>query len=341
MKSRWLAYELHTHTFHSDGSHSLVEMAEAAKELGLDGFANTDHNTASAQADIEEAERLTGLHIVRGIEWTTFYGHMVALGANRYVEWRDLGKGDIHKGVRRIHDAGGLAGVAHPFRVGSPLCTGCHWEYEVSDWSDIDYLEVWSYTFPSISPSNRRAMELWNRLLNEGHRITAVCGRDWHVISREKAETVAVTYLQCERVDDSARQQQLVLDAIRNGRAAVSMGPPIDLQLSGDGVSCRIGDILRRTEGHGAALDLEAAVRLDLDMRSGHWAMEKDGLTVRLMSNRGVLSEQDVVWERPEVCAAIDIDGVTWVRAELDGVMQGIRTTIAFTNPIYIGGGSR
>jgi predicted metal-dependent phosphoesterase TrpH len=44
---QWLPYELHTHTFHSDGEHSLLELAISAKELGLFGIAMTDHNTMS------------------------------------------------------------------------------------------------------------------------------------------------------------------------------------------------------------------------------------------------------------------------------------------------------
>ncbi len=175
---RWLACELHTHTLHSDGSQTLEELANGAVRLGFNAIALTDHNTMSGLVGREEIERQTGLIILPGMEWTTFYGHMVTVGLHTYADWRQAGRGGIDEGLAEVHRLGGLAGLAHPFRIGSPACTGCFWEYEVKDWNAVDYIEVWSGTLPSIQTDNRRAFELWTDKLNEGYRIAATSGRD-------------------------------------------------------------------------------------------------------------------------------------------------------------------
>lgn len=71
---RWLPFELHTHTPHSDGTHTLLEMCAKARELGLSGIALTDHNTTSGMADAASVTEETGIAIIPGLEWTTFTG---------------------------------------------------------------------------------------------------------------------------------------------------------------------------------------------------------------------------------------------------------------------------
>jgi len=136
---RWVACELHTHTVHSDGRQSLMELARGASRLGFECLVLTDHNTMSGLAEREQAEQETGLAIIPGMEWTTFYGHMVTVGLQEFADWRNARPGNLHDGVAEVHRLGGLAGLAHPFRIGSPVCTGCYWEYPIADWNDFDY----------------------------------------------------------------------------------------------------------------------------------------------------------------------------------------------------------
>src|SRR5690606_35531570 len=143
------------------------ELARGAVELGFQCIALTDHNTMAGLAEKETVERETGLPIIPGMEWTTFYGHMVTLGVKEYVDWRTVGPRDIHAGIAKVHAQGAIVGMAHPFRLGSPICTGCHWEFEIADYRDIDYIEVWSGTFPSVKPNNARAFRFWTEKLNE------------------------------------------------------------------------------------------------------------------------------------------------------------------------------
>ncbi|ANS73904.1 histidinol-phosphatase [Paenibacillus yonginensis] len=347
----WLACELHTHTFHSDGKQSLQELAAGAKSLGFDCIALTDHNTMTGLADKEEVERATGISIIPGMEWTTFFGHMVTIGLDRYVDWRPVGPGDLHAGLAKVHDQGGIAGMAHPFRPGSPMCTGCYWEFEVSDWNDIDYIEVWSTTFAPLKNNNARAYRFWTDKLNEGFRLAATSGRDWHH-QEPTDEPLSVTYLHLE--DSDAPLRDRAIRALSSGRASVTLGPRLDLQISRDGRSFGIGDIVPRFDSSrqpndqrdapvlsssGFFPDLPSRVQVraaaDFAARSGHWELPEQTFTIKLDSNTGVLFEGSLDRDKPLTTAEISPNQLTWLRAELWGIIRGVRTLIAFTNAVY------
>lgn len=323
---QWLAFELHTHTLHSDGRHTLMELAQSAAALELDGIALTDHNTTSGLYGKEEVERSTGVSVWNGLEWTTFYGHMLVLGlaAGDYADWRMLGPNDLRKGLQKVKALGALAGIAHPFRVGSPMCTGCYWEYTVDRWEDIDFIEVWSGTFPSVKTANHRAFALWTELLNKGYRLTATSGRDWHVSEPGAAEKepVAVTYIGHESP----------VEAIAKGAVVVSMGPMLALEAAGEGFVVGIGGEAPANAGSGT---VELSVRVDCERRKSVWTLPEQTLEIKLVGNRGVEASILLPAGSCKASAVIDAAGLTWLRAELCGTLNQCRTLIAFTNAIY------
>ncbi|MFC5451541.1 CehA/McbA family metallohydrolase [Paenibacillus aestuarii] len=325
---RWLACELHTHTQHSDGRHTLLELARSASDLELDCIALTDHNTTSGLLGKEAVEQETGIRIMNGLEWTTFYGHMLVLGfaAGNYADWRDFGPQDLAKGLREVRAIGALAGLAHPYRVGSPMCTGCYWEYEIADWRDIQFIEVWSGTFPSVSSSNQRAFALWTDVLNQGYRMAATCGRDWHASGSEQ-EPIAVTYT--SGTDP--------FQAIAAGAVSVSMGPLLTMEASvGEGRVYLLGQTVTVTD---VSTEVEIAVQLDPDRRKAKWTLPEQTLEVKLVGNPGIVETIQLPLGARQASVTIAVKDVTWLRAELYGVFNGCRTMIAFTNPIYFTNG--
>lgn len=64
-------YDLHTHSAHSDGTTTPAEIAEAAAEAGLDGFALTDHDTTVGWDEARIASVAAGIDFLPGIEVTT------------------------------------------------------------------------------------------------------------------------------------------------------------------------------------------------------------------------------------------------------------------------------
>lgn len=331
MVKKWYPYELHTHTHHSDGSHSLLEMSQKATRIGLHGIALTDHNTISGLQERDEAVRETGIHIVSGLEWTTFYGHMVTLGSEEYVDWRNLSPIDIEKGIKQIHDNGGVAGIAHPYVIGSPICTGCYWEYEVKDWTKIDYIEVWSEPFPAIERKNQRAFKLWTEKLNEGYQISATSGRDWHD-SRDGDDLITATYLLMDKTDDEVMTDAHVVQAIKKGKLSVTIGPLLLITGSVDGKEIEIGDTVS-LESDGKEIDL--TIQIDHSVRKEHWKIPEQDLKVVINSNQGVLGESVLSNTCNQKTVSINVNNLKWIRAELYGVVKDFNIMIAFTNPIY------
>lgn len=65
--------DLHTHTFHSDGTFSPRQLVELAAERGLDVLAVTDHDTTAGLTEaFEEGARL-GIEVVPGVEFSTVW----------------------------------------------------------------------------------------------------------------------------------------------------------------------------------------------------------------------------------------------------------------------------
>lgn len=215
---KWYPCELHCHTVHSDGDFTVEGLIASAKERGLKGICLTDHNTYSGR---EEAAKEKDLVILQGIEWTTYFGHMLVLGADRFVEWRDAVPGNIDEKMKQVHAAGGLVGIAHPFQLGTPICTGGRWDFRVQDFSLVNYMEIWSEGEPLMNTANRSARKMWHEKLSEGFRIAPSMGRDWHRAERNIRKG-ACTYLLCE---GESLTSEGMKDAIERGRTSVSAGP--------------------------------------------------------------------------------------------------------------------
>lgn len=335
MHKKWTPYELHTHTAHSDGQFTVKTLAETAASCGLSGIAITDHNTLIPQEELEDARKATGLHILEGIEWTTFYGHMTILGVNTYVDWRKLGRQDIHKGIEEVHRLGGIVSIAHPYRVGSPLCTGCYWQYEIEDWRAVDAIEVWSELKPSQVQYNTYAYNLWIDLLNRGYEVTASYGLDWHRPYGEK-DIAVVAYLALEDREHESLDAQ-VIETIQSGRVSISMGPVMDIQVTHKESerTWNMGDTVRMNGWIEDDKRLSGVITLDYNYRQDHWRLDGDTIRLVLRTNLGNLMDEEVTNGTKRLTQDINVEGVTWAIGELYGTMNGVDMQIGFTNPIF------
>jgi len=103
-----LKIDMHVHTkFSYDAFITPKELAIYSKKQGLDGVAITDHDTVSG---LREFSKIKSLLIIPGVEITTKQGHVLAININTVVE-TGLSFAET---IDQIHDAGGLAIVAHP-----------------------------------------------------------------------------------------------------------------------------------------------------------------------------------------------------------------------------------
>ena len=223
----WKCIELHTHTFHSDGDFSLQELCSIAKKFLYDAIALTDHNTMSGM-DFSSGEERLALPVIPGIEWTTYYGHMLVIGDDCMGDWRFVRPDTIDEYINGIKESGGVVGIAHPFALGGPICSGCRWDFNVRNWNNIDYIEVFNRPFPHKDYMNDAAFKWWTELLNQGHHIAASAGWDLHRLKPEKQLLIAATWL---GLPDGTISTQTVKEALASGRTIVSCGPFPDISL--------------------------------------------------------------------------------------------------------------
>ncbi len=107
--------DMHIHTkYSSDGVMEIREILKTAKERGLDAIAITDHNEVKGAI---EAKKMNIMPVMVGIEVSTKEGHVLAYGINCRID-RDL---SINETIEKIHDCGGIAVAAHPYRFWSGI----------------------------------------------------------------------------------------------------------------------------------------------------------------------------------------------------------------------------
>lgn len=328
-------FELHCHTRHSDGTQTIEELVRAAAGYEFAGVALTDHNTQAAWQEVtpELVERY--VPVVKGIEWTTFFGHMLVLGCDEYVDWRFALPDNIDDYIAQIVDVGGIAGIAHPFEIGAPICGGCHWEFNVRNWKNVSYIEIWSNEDPMTKAKNPAAIDWWTELLNEGHRLACSAGRDWHFPDgvhvdpsgkpREnvKPEILSATYL---GVRGDLPVQEAVVDALRAGRTYVTLGPVLALTAEQNGRTFTIADVME----NGAC-----TVRVDVSTAERRHVWEQFGVepqTVRIVGRAG--TREMPLADGCAVFADLPVDG--WLRAEVYGRKSGRDgQLLAVTSPVY------
>ena len=91
----WHCIELHCHTNESDGDMTPTRLVDRASERGYEAIALTDHNTISGVEQAVEYGASRGLVVVKGIEWTTFWGHIVVTGGGSKLDWRTITPNNI------------------------------------------------------------------------------------------------------------------------------------------------------------------------------------------------------------------------------------------------------
>jgi predicted metal-dependent phosphoesterase TrpH len=184
--------DLHIHsTFSRDGTSSPEQIVERCKELGLDGFAITDHNAIQGSLQAVDLAKRKGMLAIRGVEVSTVDGHVLAYGVSELVP-----KGlSIRETIDKVHAAGGVAVAPHPLRFPSGIGLDSAAE------QGFDAIEV--LNGGNSRRSNGQALKLARKL---GRSVTA--GSDSH-----KIDEIGKAYIEI----DGASSEEDVLLAIRRG----------------------------------------------------------------------------------------------------------------------------
>lgn len=303
----WFSGALHAHTVHSDGTLSAKDLARKAREEGLDFLAITDHNNTTHQLEALDA---LGLLAIVGEEVTTPGGHACVWGLGGwrdYVDFRVLpGDPALTTLVQSVRARGALFSVNHPVAD----CLDCSWTHAIP--TGVVGIEISNQTHEQ----QRAAVAIWDGLLRQGRRTTAVGSSDWHRGPRPLGSASV-------RVWARELSVAAVLEAIREGRVVVmadARTPPPELRARAGRTEAAIGDTLSLRPGQ--AYEVEVAAN----------APAYEGATVELVWNgepagkAPLRAAQPARFERTAAEAG-------YLRVH---VLAADGSPLAITNPIYV-----
>ena len=147
----------------------------------VDCFAITDHNTISGQHILRKiiAEKSLPIPCAYGMEYTTYYGHIVCPVLEQYVPWDSINRHKPELLFEACKKADAVTGVAHPFSYGDPFARGCRFDMKITDFSNVDYIEVINNPEP-LHEVNEPGILWWESLVLKGEKLSACAGMDLH-----------------------------------------------------------------------------------------------------------------------------------------------------------------
>jgi glycosyltransferase involved in cell wall biosynthesis len=160
--------DLHMHTDHSPDCATPVDtLLNAAKRVGLDAIAITDHNEVSGA--LEARERADGIQVIVAEEVKTAdQGEVIGL----FIEEKIPRGMTLQETIAEIRRQGGLVYVPHPF---DRMHSVPDYEHMLAVVSDIDAIEVFNPRV-AFSAFNEEAARFAAK-----YRIVAGAGSDSHV----------------------------------------------------------------------------------------------------------------------------------------------------------------
>jgi hypothetical protein len=232
-------YELHNHTTESDALISCEALVNRMVEDGVDCFAITDHNTISGQPIIRRllAERGLSLQCAYGMEYTTYFGHIVCPVLETYVPWDSINRHKPELLFEACKRAGGITGIAHPFAYGEPFAQGCRFEMDIHDFTNVDYIEVMNAPEPLLTV-NMPALRWWEELVLSGVRVSACAGMDMHR-RKDRFAMKFATYAEGEVGGDCVAELRA---ALSEQRVWISKGMLVDWHKEGKSIRFALYD---------------------------------------------------------------------------------------------------
>jgi len=121
--------DLHLHSVYSNSylrnlppwvASTPAEILAKAKERGLKVVAITDHDTLKGSQEAQKLAKKLALIVVPACEITSKDGHILAYGIEKEISK----KLSAWETIEKIHEQGGLAVAAHPFRARPPIFNG-------------------------------------------------------------------------------------------------------------------------------------------------------------------------------------------------------------------------
>jgi len=257
-----LACAIHLHSDYSDGTATIPELMESAREAERDVILLTDHDTLGAKDDGHEGWHGSVLLGV-GLEVTPRAGHFLAFGLSKKIKHKGIPEAEIPAAVAQ---AGGFGFVAHPWSKGARILErygrfvkrGWPHGWQDLESDEITGIELWSVTTDAsedwrgpvdairymLNPERQldgpRAEDVaaWDRICAE-RRFVAIGGLDahqhgirvrgrlWSPMKNARYFRMLSTYVSLTEAprggDHGQADLALVYDALREGRCYLAV----------------------------------------------------------------------------------------------------------------------
>src|SRR3989442_5507445 len=170
---------LHVHSVVSDGEESLDRLVETLRLAGMSFVAVSDHaevfddHRMDDYVRICEALSTKSFVVIPGLEFALHGGdiHILGYGITRRVRFTNM-----EELVDGIHDAGGIAVLAHP-PLGSINIIG-------PIRGKLDGIEVWNGRYDGTRAPRADSFQLLRRIQSVNPAAAAYCGIDLHKMAQ-------------------------------------------------------------------------------------------------------------------------------------------------------------
>ena len=212
---------LHVHSVFSDGEESLERIVQTFRDAGMHFLAVSDH------AEIFDDERMRQyvalcasvsngqFLVIPGLEFALKGGSIHILG---YGITRRVRVSNMEQLVDGIHEAGGIAVLAHPPEGSINLIGAIK--------SKLDGIEVWNVRYDGVIAPRADSFQLLRRVRKSNLKVAAYCGVDFHKMGQ--AHKPVYVEVETERLD-----RDEIISALRESRFTVC-GSNMDIPASGD-----------------------------------------------------------------------------------------------------------
>jgi hypothetical protein len=323
---KWYRGDFHIHSTASGARYTPMELVDMAIKEGCDFIALTDHNTISAVEEIRNQDRLL---ILPGMEISLDEGHWNVFGVDQRQDWMKyictgqitttlVGKScSVNQLLKSLAQKGYFNSLNHPFLE--------PWQWTVGS-VEMEYIhgiEIWNDPYWADNDlATPKAIEFWTRLLNEGYRITALGGSDFHLLPGDQSgypgekPSLPATYVLAEELSFLG-----IMDGIRQCRVYLTSGANCSMTGMVNGRIYEIGEDVGLIRG-----DFEIHLRV---------ADCEQATEVRLIKNGENLKTWSINSTGLQDCF-IDhlIKEAVWYRLEVWNQLGGL---LAITNPIFCG----
>ncbi|MHA1367831.1 MAG: CehA/McbA family metallohydrolase [Candidatus Heimdallarchaeota archaeon] len=200
--------DLHVHTNVSfDSKIKIGILLRKMKGIGLEGIAITDHDSNVGNVKARELAKKYDVKVFSGVEITTDSGHILAYGVYEKPPFRK----SIAVTIDWIHDQGGIAVCAHPFRKSSPSL-----EEKVYD-HKFDAIEINGRCRESINKAAELAAytEFFDDITNDDELIKAIKA------GQCEAKYKSPTIIKAELIAPISAEELSIMDMIKEKKEPI------------------------------------------------------------------------------------------------------------------------